>query len=217
MDHEDSLIEAARRASRATDRTMKDYRLRYVHDEDDVTGYLLGALRTELSGAIVHLYWSAAILRHRKGVAAEEKRFGADILIHVSLETETLKYSKGVLVQAKRLERTTYLFRREYETLIDQCNKMLAVTPAAFVFAYAYSGMRCGSATAIAGSTSHTPYEQCVWTSYRFYRELFLCPIGDPKITSADPRDLPVPSVLKIAGSDRLSSEGLGGEPEELP
>jgi hypothetical protein len=205
MDHEESLIEAAHRAERAARSAMRDYKERYVHDEDDITGFLVGALRTELTGTIGHLTWAATILRHRKGAAAEEKQWGADILIHVNLVTPTIRYAKGVLIQAKRLEFTTHLFARDYQTLISQCNKMLVRTPAAFVFAYARNGIRCRSASIIAGSTSRTPYDQCVWTSYRFFLELFRCPIGDPSITSARVEELPVPTVLQLQATEPRS------------
>jgi hypothetical protein len=215
MDHEESLVEAARRADRAVRRTMRDYRRRYIRDEEEITAYLLGSLRTEFSVQIGHLRWTATILRHRRGVAAEEKMWGADMLLHVSLRTATLSYSKGVLVQAKRLEANRHLFNPEYQNLVDQCHKMLAVTPASFVFAYASQGMRCGPATAISGSSSRTPYEECVWTSYRFFLEMFRCPIGDPRITSAAVEALPVPAIMRLAASDPISEEGAGPDEDE--
>jgi hypothetical protein len=171
MDYEDSLTEAARRANNAVRQTMKDYGSRYVVDEDDINGYLVGALKAHLEtpSRIGNLYWTATILRHRKGMAAEEKKYGADILIHVRLDTLQLKYSKGVLVQAKHLDPDAYFSPQNRTVLTGQCNKMLGVTPAAFVFAYAKRGMRCGSASTIVGSSSTQLYCQCSWTSYRFF------------------------------------------------
>ena len=44
----------------------------------------------------------------------------------------------------------------------------------------------------------------CEWTSYQFVLELFRCPIGDPKITSARVDDLPVPFALNLAFSGEV-------------
>jgi hypothetical protein len=60
-------------------------KLRYdIIDEDDLTGVLSGNIETELDGLIGELTWSSHIMRHRSGPAAEEKKFGADILIRVN-------------------------------------------------------------------------------------------------------------------------------------
>ena len=90
--------------------------------------------------------------------------------------------------------------RRQRQDLISQCHKMINVSPASFVFDYARRGMRCGSAVAIAGSVNPVLYQQCIWTSYRFFLELFRCSIGDPDITSARVDDLP--TVIRITVSD---------------
>jgi hypothetical protein len=199
MDYEESFAEAARREDEAVSDTISTHRRGHVVDEDDMTAFLIGALSVKMQGTIGNLSWSASVLRHRKGVAAEEKAFGADILIHVALKAADLEYSKGVLVQAKNFDR--HLFARERQRFVDQCDKMLVVTPASFVFGYSRRGMRCGSAVTMVSTTSPALFEQCVWTSYRFFLELFRCPIGDRRITSANVADLPVPNVIRIRGS----------------
>lgn len=129
------------------------------------------------------------------------------MIIHVSLKTPIQTYSKAVLIQAKRQDPGSTMNVRARTELIEQCNKMLAVTPASFVFDYTTSGMRCASATKIAGSSNPDLYSACSWTSYRFFLELFRCPVGDPNITSARAADLPVPIVLKLKGEGDLQSE----------
>lgn len=84
-----------------------------VTDEDDVTGVLIGELNAALRGNIGGFTWGAKILRHRKGVAAEEKAVGADILLHISTRGIGREYDKGVLVQSKKLNRGEVLSRRE--------------------------------------------------------------------------------------------------------
>jgi hypothetical protein len=176
-----------------------------VTDEDDLTGVLVGRLDSRLDGHIGGLTWNTTIVRHRSGRAAEERRTGADLVIHVSLDTSTERYSKGVLVQAKRVEPNDQMNQAEHNELRRQCRDMLKITPAAFVFDYVKGWMRTGSATRIAGSRRLDLYHICAWTSYRFFLELFRCPIGDPKITSARVDDLPVPYALKISATGDLS------------
>ena len=124
---ENSLRMAARRADTAVNRAMEKYRLGLVTDEDDLTGVLVGNLDTELEGKIGGLTWTTSILRHRRGVASEEGAIGADIVIHVSLKTPTQNYSKGVLVQAKRIEPHRKMDKKGHGKLIKQCGKMLSV------------------------------------------------------------------------------------------
>lgn len=204
---EEDIREAARVADRAVNRAMAKYGSGHVTDEDDLTGVLIGNLDSELDGRIGSLTWSTAILRHRKGVAAEEAKIGADMVIHVRFKTPDLTYSKGVLVQAKRVEPGVPMTAADHKELLAQCGKMLGVTPAAFVFDYARGSMRCASASRIAGTRSRVLYEECSWTSYRFFLELFRCPVGDPRLTSALVRDLPVPVVLEI----KATIEGARG------
>jgi hypothetical protein len=104
MDYEASLVEAARRADAAAWDTMDAYRDDTTSQEPAITGALAGALRKALSGTIAGLKWSALVMATSSGKSAVESATGADILIHVSFDTLKLKYSKGVLVQAKRYE-----------------------------------------------------------------------------------------------------------------
>jgi hypothetical protein len=188
---------AAKEAEKAVNITVENFRKKYVYDEDDVTGFLVGCLQTTFHGArLGRIDLSASVLRHRRGIAAEESRYGADLLVHVTMDTPTQKYSKGVLVQAKKSEPDDTWSGRKRGILVDQCNKMLAVTPAAFVFNYSERGIRCGAATRVAGATSAFSIAYlCGWTAYRFFLELFRCPIGDPRISSARIADLPEPDV----------------------
>lgn len=211
MGFEDAIRVAAHSAERAVMRAMAKYHDGLVTDEDDLTGILVGNLDAEFSAKDASdfggLHWSSSILRHRKGVAAEEKRIGADMIIHVRVNTPIQTYSKAVLVQAKRHEPGGQMSTKEQGELLSQCKKMLAVSPAAFVFDYAKGDMRCASATKIAGSANKDLYAACNWTAYRFFLELFRCPIGDPRITSAKAKDLPVPIILKLVGTGELSQE----------
>ncbi|MDE2442656.1 MAG: hypothetical protein KGP14_16710 [Betaproteobacteria bacterium] len=114
---DEAMKEAARVAARAASATMREYRVGNVIDEDDITGVLLGQLNHSLKGNIKGFSWNAKILRHRRGVAAEEQKFGADILIHTKVKAAGRNYSKGVLIQAKRKEPGEKLSTKETKAL----------------------------------------------------------------------------------------------------
>lgn len=96
---------------------------------------------------------------------------------------------------------------KEHNDLKAQCKKMLRWTAASFVFTYDSHGMRCGAATKIAGSADRNLYDQCSWTAYRFFFELFRCPIGDIDITSADVGELEMRYGLMIKGEGNLDAD----------
>jgi hypothetical protein len=97
----------------------------------------------------------------------------------------------------------------EFDDLKDQCRKMTRYSPASFVFGYDPRGLRAAAATKIAGSADRTLYDQCSWTAYRFFLELFRCPIGDPRITSANVADLAPRYAFSIKGEGSLDSDLL--------
>jgi hypothetical protein len=205
---DEATREAAIAARDAVTKATERVRLGRRIDEDDLTGILVGRLDAALEGEIGGLKWDCTILRHRGGKAAEEKTYGADLLIHVEMDTPTQTYSKGVLVQTKKVGPDRNMTVQERNALVTQCHKMLATTPAAFVIDYGNGIVRCGSASRIAGATSHDLYGLCGWTSYRFFLELFRSPVGDPRITSALVEELPTEWGLAIRASGDLSEEG---------
>ncbi|WP_038913087.1 MULTISPECIES: hypothetical protein [Pectobacteriaceae] len=200
---EKAFREAARAADRAVSAAMLKYAKGLVTDEDDITGTLIGWLDSTFDEEIGGVKWSSSILRHRKGVAAQEKAAGADILFHVSIKTPQLTYSKGALIQSKRIDEGVEMTVAGHKELISQCDKMLDITPASFVFNYTKSGMRCASATKIAGASSRVLNDSCNLTSYRFFLELFRCTTGDRLITSAKFDDLQIPQGIAIKGTLR--------------
>jgi hypothetical protein len=145
MTFEEATREAAGAAANGVTKALEDVRLGHTIDEDDLTGILVGRIAAALDGDIGGLHWKCTILRHRKGKAAEEKKYGADLLMHITMNTPTQRFAKGMLVQAKKIGPTRSMYPSENKQLTDQCNKMLAVTPAAFVFDYGNGYVRCGT------------------------------------------------------------------------
>lgn len=198
---EQAFHKAAHAADRAVSAAMLKYSNEMVTDEDDITGTLIGRLDTVFDEKIGGITWTSSILRHRKGVAAQEKKAGADMLFHVSIKTPQLTYSKGVLIQSKRIDEGMAMTAHGYKELLEQCDKMLNITPASFVFNYTKSGMRCASATKIVGASSRILNDSCNLTSYRFFLELFRCTTGDRNITSAKFDELQIPKGIAITGT----------------
>lgn len=207
MTFEEATRDAARVADQAVGKTMLEYRHGYWREEEAITGVLLGTIRSELDNHRPSgLRWTAAILTN-SGPGAEERKYGADFLIHVRMQTNTENYSKGVLVQAKRIEPNTSMFSPEHTNVVTQCARMLDISAASFVFSYSRGSMRCGAASRIVGSNRRDIYQLCGWTPYRFFLELFRCPIGDPKFDSANISELPVNNVLKLSDCSRPTAQ----------
>lgn len=198
---EEALGKAAHAADRAVKATMQKYANGLVTDEDDITGALIGRLDSAFDENIGGIAWSSSILRHRRGIASQESQAGADMLIHVSIETPQLTYSKGILIQSKRIDDGAAMTVSAHNELLRQCKKMQGITPASFVFNYTKTKMRCASAMKISGSSSRTLSDSCNLTSYRFFFELFRCTIGDPKITSAKFEGLQIPQGISLTGT----------------
>lgn len=198
MTFETDIRAAARAADGAVHATMEKYRSGLMTDEPDITGVLVGRLDAALEGEIGGLEWSSTIVRSASGKAAEEKKIGADLLIHVRFNAHNRLYSKGVLVQAKRAEVGEHLSPKEASRLHNQCIQMAHTTVASYVFVYGESQMRCGGAAGFYDAPQQDIHANCPWTSYRFFLELFRCPIGDPLIRSPLIKELPVPHILTL-------------------
>jgi hypothetical protein len=195
------LREAAHRAADAVAKTIGGYADGTYSHEVPITGALAGILRSKLKGKIEGLTWSAHVMESGTGSAAEETPTGADLLVHVQLDTPRLKYSKGLLIQAKRVEPDEAMKKDRHDLLLEQCKRMLKVTQSAFVFDYTKQSVRCGSARVILDSKNRHLFGQCPWTPYRFFLELFRCMIGDGTITSSKFDDLIVPHKIRLLAS----------------
>jgi len=178
------MREAAHVAAHATKTAMREMAKGNVWDEDDVTGVLVGELNAALRGQIGGFNWDAKILRHRKGIAAQERALGADILIQISTKGIGRDYEKGVLIQSKKVEPRSELSSNELKRLQEQCDTMLSHTPASYVFDYSSGGIRCSSANKISGTDAHALYEHCELTPFRFFFDFFRCTTGDRNVSN---------------------------------
>jgi hypothetical protein len=200
---DDAMRKAAHIAANATKAAMQEMAAGNVTDEDDVTGVLVGELNAALRGYIGGFTWGAKILRHRKGVAAEEKAVGADILLHISTRGIGREYDKGVLVQSKKLNRGEMLSKSELGRLQSQCEDMLSHSPASFVFDYSMSGVRATSANKIRKTDARDLYANCELTAFRFFFDFFRCTTGDRDVNANM-----VESIMATLGKDLAEGGG---------
>lgn len=208
MKFDDAMREIAHLAADGSKVAMSKLASGKIKHEDDLTGALGQAIEDRVNGAQTGgVTWDYSILTHRR--SGEEGKYGADLLIHVKLDTPTYKYSKGVLVQAKRIGPTENMTSNMFEDLKKQCKKMTDYSPSSFVFGYDARGLRAAAATKIAGSADRGLYDQCNWTAYRFFLELFRCPVGDKRITSANVAHLVPRFGFAVTGKGTLDPDRL--------
>ncbi len=200
---DDAMRKAAHIAADATKAAMREMSKGNVTDEDDVTGVLIGELNAALRGQIGGFNWNAKILRHRKGIAAEEKAIGADILLHIATKGIGRDYEKGVLIQSKKIGRGGLLSKDELTSLQSQCEDMLSHSPASYVFDYSVSGVRASSANKISRTNARDLYGNCELTAFRFFFDFFRCTTGDRDVNA----DL-VKTIMAARGKDIAEGGG---------
>lgn len=139
------------------------------------------------SHASQRISWRARTLRTGRGVAAEEKRHGADLLGVLDLNLVGYRVTKGFLVQAKRAEPDQQFSVSEWNRLRIQCKTMLDRSPHSFVWVYSRtSGIRIFSACAVIALQSRTIfdlYSRSMSNFFEYHIESFF---GDHRLNSPD-------------------------------
>jgi hypothetical protein len=119
-----------------------------IEQEPDFTSQFVGEIRGELRRAHVaaEYRWDIKVLTDR-GPGSQEKSYGADLLVVQSFNLTdyeiTMVFLALAMLEGKRNDRTD---------LVEQCDRMLGVSPDAFVFQYARSGISVISASAAVAS-----------------------------------------------------------------
>ena len=150
-----SVREVASAIANAGEMAMEAYHSARVTDEPHITDRLMQAIEMTVNGTdpvpgyrllfegaatpyrrYGGLIWQAHTLRSGSRSAAHEKRFGADVLGVLTINTPAYRATKGFLAQAKRAEPGVPLWKSRWDGLMGQCERMLAVTPDSFVMVY---------------------------------------------------------------------------------
>jgi hypothetical protein len=187
----------------ATARTVHDYASGEIRHEEPFSGELSGRLKETLQDfETENVTWQVDIVAQKKGRARlmaaslskydEEPEFGADLVFVIDIEMPDYRVKKGFLVQSKRLEVGANLPEAERKRLVEQCERMLAITQDAFVFLYSKSGVTPLRANAVVAAEGRNLYSLPTYNIATVYADFALCWVGDRNIEAADRRALEV-------------------------
>lgn len=180
------IRESAHKVAEAIDHTVEGYVDGRIEQEPAFTDRMLGSIEETLSGFQVKgVTWQAKTLSDR-GRHAQEKKYGADFMGVLEVSLPEYNVRKGFLAQAKIIDSWFIDFRE----LHSQCERMLKLSPASFVFLYSKKGVTVVPAISVV-ATSANPTELYSRNAARFFEEHFESFIGDrniavPKIEALD-------------------------------
>lgn len=205
--HLKGVRKIAREISDAADKALDAYRKGRVVEEPQLTGHILGAIEERIEsqppGGIV---WESYTLRTGRGIAAEEKRHGADLMGVLDLNLPNYRARKGFLAQAKRAEPGLQFSKSDWKRLCLQCDTMLLRTPDSFVWAYSKSrGIRIFSANSVLGLESRCIFDLYSRSVSSFFENHIECFIGDRRLNSTNVKvldaldELPVERVFELS------------------
>src|ERR1700732_16132 len=147
---------------------------------------MLGRIAQAMDGYKVRgVTWTAKTLTDH-GPNAQEREYGADFVGVLEIAIPGYKVKKGFLAQSK-LVKAGRMKRDEFRRTIGQCQQMLDLSPASFVFYQSLNGVRVVPAIAVvAASGPEVAFDTEGLYSRKlgiFYEEHFECFIGDRRIS----------------------------------
>lgn len=187
----------AEKLAGATERCVRDYADREVRHEESFSDQLCGRLKETLEGfATAHIAWQTDIARPGTGRARlsattltktkEEPLFGADIVMALDVQTPGYSVRKGFLVQAKRLEPDGTMPNAEYARLLNQCARMVSITPSSMIFLYHSGGVKVVPAAAVLALHSRRLFDIVSYEIEILYRDFAICWYGDTRLQATD-------------------------------
>ncbi len=181
-----AVREMAQRIAGAIDASTDALREARVEQEPAMTDRMLGSIEHSVEGFRSRgIRWTAKTLTDR-GRGSQESKYGADFMGVLQVSLRDFTVSKGFLAQAKLVRRRTV---DNPKNLKEQCEKMLALSPASFVFVYGYDGVRVFPALSVVGSGGDLAdlYSR---SGRLFFEEHLECFIGDRAIHAPSPATL---------------------------
>lgn len=212
---------------RAVARTLADVDAGESENEVDMTSRLAARIKDELNAihaGDVRISAKVRTLQDR-GRGAAERRYGADLLVVVRIDTPSTAVTKGVLVQSKRAghegvalrgtERVSIGATQSSDRLRTQCAKMKALSAESFVWVYGEQDIRAAKATAVTEVRGNS--ETVVRSSPlpAFFGEILDCSIGDEALSATDDATLDALGE-RVDASTTLAVEVLQGRSEEV-
>lgn len=151
-----------------------------VEQEPAMTDRLIQSIQTAVNGlSDGKLKWKAKTLTDR-GAGSQESVYGADFVAALDVNLPKLRVKKGFLAQAKLIKSGRAI---DLSALKRQCEKMLACSPASFVFLYSKTGVNVVPAISVLSSDVRLQdlYSR---SAQSFFEEHFECFIGDRSIST---------------------------------
>jgi len=183
MRHRAILRGAARRVAKAAETTTDALSDRRVEHEPQFTDRMLGRIEQAMSAYEAKgVRWTAKTLTSNVRESQEQK-FGADFIGSLDIALPDYSIRKGFLAQAKRVEPTDRFSAGRYEELREQCRRMLQVSPDAYVFLYATSGITIVPANAVVAAQRLNPHDLYSRGVAAFFELHFSSFIGDRAIS----------------------------------
>lgn len=191
--------DAAERVASAAKGTIPALRDARVEHEPAFTDRMLGRIEQEMDGYSHHgVSWTAKTLTDRTS-KAQESRFGADFFGVLEINLPDYSVNKGFLAQAKLIEPGESMSTRDFERMQEQCDQMLRLSSASFVFLYSRSGIFAIPAIAVVGSARTNPHNFYSRSVSRFFEEHFASFIGDQRISA--------PKITTLEALETLAAE----------
>jgi len=175
--------QCARRCATAANGTLEAYHDQRVEHEPAFTDRMLGRIEQVMEGfEIKGIRWRAKTLTDR-GSGSQESRFGADFVATLEVDLPSYSVKKGFLAQAKITGRLDRHRLGEFSRLRRQCEKMVRVSHAAYVFLYSQKEIRVIPALALLSLHDEAGFESLYSRNIsRFFEEHFESFLGDPRI-----------------------------------
>lgn len=114
-----------------------------IKQEPDMTSQLLSTIETlmgeyEKKGIVI----KASVLTDR-GPNSEESKYGADFIGTLTTKLQLFSVEKGFLAQAKLFkDKTKTIPQKDFKDMVEQCKKMLNITPFSYLIIYSKSGIK---------------------------------------------------------------------------
>jgi hypothetical protein len=171
---------------KSANRTVEDLIEGRVQQEPSFTERMIIRISDAVNGYIHNnIRWQAVTLTDR-GPNAQEKRYGADFVGVLQINLPEFNTSKGFLAQAKLLKKYEFMKKSEIKKMLDQCNKMLHISPDSYVFFYSTNGIYIVPAISVISSTDFSPSSLYSYSVARFFETHFKSFIGDRNISTPE-------------------------------
>jgi hypothetical protein len=173
---------SARLVSEAVQSIVVDYAHGRIADEPDFTSRMLQAIQERLNGKTIKgILWQAVVTTSH-GPNTQERATGADFMGVLNINLPDYTVRKGFLAQAKRAD---VLSDPNISRLKEQCERMLTLTPASYVFLYKRDSVRILPAISVLSADVTELTDLYNWSVQIFFESHLESFIGDRRLSVA--------------------------------